>query len=180
MPAPGVFGALYKGPQWGILQGMKQVHDDISAVSESPDAFDDNFFDQWLDRSGHAVFAKISSGEAVRTEEMMILVLRSQTRTSRRLESEFRREMKVLREEIKELRRDMDKRFAEMREDMNRRFAEMREDMDRRFTEMREDMDRRFTAMRGDMNSVFSTVKWMIALCSGVIVTLITLYRFLR
>ena len=162
MPAPGVFGALYKGPQWGILQDMKQVHDDISAVSESPDAFDDNFFDQWLDRSGHAVFEKISSGEAVRTEEMMILVLRSQARTSRRLEGEFRRE-------IKELRRDMDKRFAEMREDMNRRFAEMREDMDRRFAEMRE-----------DMNSVFSTVKWMIALCSGVIVTLITLYRFLR
>lgn len=149
---------MYKGPQWGILQGMKQDHDDFSAVSESPDAFDDNFFDQWLDRSGHAVFEKISSGEAVRTEEMMILVLRSQARTSRRLEGEFRREMKVLREEIKELRRDMDKRFAEMREDMDRRFAEMRE----------------------DMNSVFSTVKWMIALCSGVIVTLITLYRFLR
>ena len=158
MPAPGVCGALYKGPKSGILQSMKQVHDDLSAVSESPDAFDDNFFDQWLDRSGHAVFEKISSGQAVRTEEMMILVLRSQARTSRRLESEFRREIKVLREEIKELRRDMDKRF----------------------TEMREDMDRRFTEMREDMNSVFSTVKWMIALCSGVIVTLITLYRFLR
>ena len=153
---------MYKGPQWGILKDMKQDHDDLSAVSESPDAFDDNFFDRWLDRSGHAVFEKISSGEAVRTEEMMILVLRSQARTSRRLEGEFRRE-------IKELRRDMDKRFAEMREDMNRRFSEMREDMDRRFAEMRE-----------DMNSVFSTVKWMIALCSGVIVTLITLYRFLR
>ena len=160
---------MYKGSKSGILKGMKQVHDDISAVSESPDAFDDNFFDQWLDRSGHAVFEKISSGEAVRTEEMMILVLRSQARTSRRLESEFRREMKVLREEIKELRRDMDKRFAEMREDMDRRFAELREDMNRRFAEMRE-----------DTNSVFSTVKWMIALCSGVIVTLITLYRFLR
>ena len=169
MPAPGVCGALYKGPKSGILQSMKQVHDDLSAVSESPDAFDDNFFDRWLDRSGHAVFEKISSGEAVRTEEMMILVLRSQAGTSRRLEGEFRREMKVLREEIKELRRDMDKRFAEMREDMDRRFVEMREDMDRRFAEMRE-----------DMNSVFSTVKWMIALCSGVIVTLITLYRFLR
>ena len=153
---------MYKGPKWGILKGMKQDHDDLSAVDERPDAFDDNFFDRWLDRSGHAVFEKISSGEAVRTEEMMILVLRSQARTSRRLEGEFRRE-------IKELRRDMDKRFAEMREDMNRRFAEMREDMDRRFAEMRE-----------DMNSVFSTVKWMIALCSGVIVTLITLYRFLR
>ena len=151
-----------RGRNGVYYKGMKQNHDDISAVSESPDAFDDNFFDQWLDRSGHAVFAKISSGEAVRTEEMMILVLRSQARTSRRLESEFRRE-------IKELRRDMDKRFADMREDMNRRFAEMREDMDRRFAEMRE-----------DMNSVFSTVKWMIALCSGVIVTLITLYRFLR
>ena len=138
---------MYKGPKSGILKDMKQFHDDISAVSESPDAFDDNFFDQWLDRSGHAVFEKISSGEAVRTEEMMILVLRSQARTSRRLEGEFRREMKVLREEIKELRRDMDRRFAEMRE---------------------------------DMNSVFSTVKWMIALCSGLIVTLITLYRFLR
>ena len=52
--------------------------------------------------------------------------------------------------------------------------------MDRRFIEIREDMDRRFVMMRGDMNSVFSTVKWMIGLCSGVIVTLITLYRFLR
>ena len=160
---------MYKGPKSGILKFMKQVHDDISAVNESPDAFDDNFFDQWLDRSGHAVFEKISSGDAVRTEEMMILVLRSQARTSRRLEGEFRREMKVLREEIKELRRDMDKRFAEMREDMDRRFAELREDMNRRFAEMRE-----------DTNSVFLTVKWMIALCSGVIVTLITLYRFLR
>ena len=60
-----------------------------------------HFFDRWLDRSGHAVFEKISRGEAVRTEEMMILVLRSQAGTSRRLEGEFRR--------------DMDKRFAEMR-----------------------------------------------------------------
>ena len=151
-----------RGRNGVYYKGMKQNHDDISAVSKSPDAFDDNFFDQWLDRSGHTVFEKISSGEAVRTEEMMILVLRSQARTSRRLEGEFRRE-------IKELRRDMDKRFAEMREDMDRRFAELREDMNRRFAEMRE-----------DTNSVFSTVKWMIALCSGVIVTLITLYRFLR
>ena len=155
---------------------MKQDHNDLSAVDEGPDGFDDNLFDRWLDRSGHAVFEKLSSGEAVRTEEMMILVLRSQAGTFRRLESEFRREMKVLREEFKELRRDMDKRFAEMREDMDRRFAEMREDMNRRFTEM----NRRFAEMREDMNSVFSTVKWMIGLCSGVIVTLITLYRFLR
>ena len=44
----------------------------------------------------------------------MILVLRSQAGTSRRLEGEFRREMKVLREEFKELRRDMDRRFAEV------------------------------------------------------------------
>ena len=138
---------MYKGSKSGIIQGMEQVHDDLSAVDESPDAFDDNFFDQWLDRSGHAVFEKISSGESVRTEEMMILVLRSQAGISRRLEGEFRREMKVLREEFKALRRDMDWRFAEMRE---------------------------------DTNGVFSTVKWMIALCSGVIVTLITLYRFLR
>ena len=114
-------------------KGMKQDHDDISAVDESPDVFDDNLFDRWLDRSGHAVFEKISSGEAVRTEEMMTLVLRSQAGISRRLEGEFRREMQVLRGEIKELRRDMDKCFTEMREDMDRRFTEMREDMDRRF-----------------------------------------------
>ena len=125
-------------------KGMKQDHDDISAVDEGPDVFDDNLFDRWLDRSGHAVFEKISSGEAVRTEEMMILVLRSQAGISRRLEGEFRREMQVLRGEIKELRRDMDKCFTEMREDMDRRFTTMREDMDRRFTTMREDMDRRF------------------------------------
>ena len=185
---------------------MKPNVDDLPIADESQDVFDDELFDEWLDKSGHAVLKKISGGEPIRTEEMIILVLRSQARTSRRLENEFRREIKDMRKdmaqsfaEVREdtnrhsgvMREDTDKRFGmmhgyidlgftAMREDMDRRFAEMREDTNRRFAEVREDMNRGFTVMRGDMNSLFSTVKWMIGLCSGILVVLMSLYRFLR
>ena len=77
---------------------MKPNADDISIADGSQDVFDNDLCDEWLAKSGRAVFKKISSGESVRTEEMIILVLRSQGRTSRPLETEFRREIKDMRE----------------------------------------------------------------------------------
>lgn len=61
---------------------MKPNADDISIADESQDVFDDDLFDEWLGKSRRAVFKRISSGESVRTEEMIIPVPRSQGRTS--------------------------------------------------------------------------------------------------
>ena len=37
---------------------MKPNADDISIADESQDVFDDDLFDEWLDKSGRAVFKK--------------------------------------------------------------------------------------------------------------------------
>ena len=52
-------------------------------------------------------------------------------------------------EDFKELREDMDRRF----EGMDRKFAELREEMDRRF----EGMDRKFAELREEMDRKFAT-----------------------
>ena len=55
----------------------------------------------------------------------------------------------VSKEDFKELREDMDRRFG----GMDRKFAELREDMDRRF----EGMDRKFAELREEMDRKFAT-----------------------
>ena len=84
--------------------------------------FDDNMFEEWLNRKAVEVFDKVGREERINSEEMMILVLKAQANHFMHLDTDLRTEMKTL------------------REDMNRRF----EAVDRRF----EAVDRRFNSMQ--------------------------------
>ena len=84
--------------------------------------FDDNMFEEWLNRKAVEVFDKVGREERINSEEMMILVLKAQANHFMHLDTDLRTEMKTL------------------REDMNRRF----EAVDKRF----EAVDRRFNSMQ--------------------------------
>ena len=83
--------------------------------------FDNNMFEEWLDKKAAEVFEKVGRGESIRSEEMMILVLKAQANHFMHLDTDLRREMKDLREDMKELREDMNRRF----EAVDKRFSSM-------------------------------------------------------
>ena len=100
--------------------------------------FDDELFEDWLDKKTKAIFSKLGE-EAISSDEMILLVLKAQTNHFEHLDKDLRTEMsglnKELREEMILLRRDMDKRF----EQVDKRF----EQVDKRF----EQVDKRFEVL---------------------------------
>ena len=112
--------------------------------------FDDNMFEEWLDKKAAEVFEKVGRGESIRSEEMMILVLKAQANHFMHLDTDLRREMK------------------DLREDMNRRF----EVVDKRF----EAVDKRFEAM----DKRFNSMQWLIGLGIAFLTILMSLYRFFQ
>ena len=68
----------------------------------------------------------------------------------------------------------IDKRNAEQREDSDKRNAEQREDINTRFAEQREYSDKRFE----DMNKRFTHFQWLITGGFGLVIILMTLYKF--
>jgi ABC-type thiamine transport system ATPase subunit len=89
--------------------------------------FDDKLFDEWLDSQSKQIFTRLAAGESLRPEEMIILVLKAQTNHFAHLDQDLRQEMM-------QLRIDMDKRF----EQVDKRF----EQVDKRFDEIVRRMDR--------------------------------------
>jgi ABC-type thiamine transport system ATPase subunit len=89
--------------------------------------FDDKLFDKWLDDQSQSIFNRLAGGESLRPEEMIILVLKAQTNHFAHLDQDLRQEMI-------QLRSDMDKRF----EQVDKRF----EQVDKRFDEIIRRMDR--------------------------------------
>ena len=90
--------------------------------------FDDQLFEDWLDKKTKAIFSKLGE-EAISSDEMILLVLKAQTNHFEHLDKDLRTEMSALNKELREemilLRQDMDKRF----EQVDRRF----EEVDKRF-----------------------------------------------
>ena len=148
--------------------------------------FDNNMFEDWLDSKAAEVLQKVGRNESIRSEEMMILVLKAQANHFMHLDTDLRKDMKDLREDMKDLREDM----KDLREDMNRRFEASREDMkeireeikDLRedMKELREDTNRRFEASREDMNRRFISIQWLIGLGIAFLTVLMSLYRFFQ
>ena len=81
--------------------------------------FDDKFFDNWLDSQAQKVMEQVANGQSISPEQMMILLLKAQTNHFAHLDIDLRNEMKLLRE-------DMDKRF----EQVDRRFEQLTARMD--------------------------------------------------
>ena len=113
--------------------------------------FDDKFFEDWLDSQAQSVMTKISRGEGIAPEQMMILMLKAQTNHFAHLDIDLREDMQNLdirlssqmekmnerlSAEMRELRQDMDKRFEQMQIEAAKRF----EQVDKRF----EQVDKRF------------------------------------
>ena len=100
--------------------------------------FDDQLFEDWLDKKTKAIFLKLGD-EAISSDEMILLVLKAQTNHFEHLDKDLRTEMSALNKELREemilLRQDMDKRF----EQVDRRF----EQVDKRF----EQVDKRFEVL---------------------------------
>ena len=72
--------------------------------------FDDNMFEKWLNEKAGEVFDKVGREEAIRPDEMIILVLKAQVNLIH-LDTELRKDMRDLREDMNTLREDMEKRF---------------------------------------------------------------------
>jgi len=81
--------------------------------------FDDKFFDNWLDSQAQKVMEQVANGQIISPVQMMILLLKAQTNHFAHLDIDLRNEMKLLRE-------DMDKRF----EQVDRRFEQLTARMD--------------------------------------------------
>ena len=100
--------------------------------------FDDELFEDWLDKKTKSIFSKLGE-EAISSDEMILLVLKAQTNHFEHLDKDLRTEMAALNKELREemilLRRDMDKRF----EQVDKRF----EQVDKRF----EQFDKRFEVL---------------------------------
>ena len=88
--------------------------------------FDDKFFDDWLDSQAQKVMEKVASGEGIAPEQMMIVMLKSQTNHFAHLDVDLRNERILIRE-------DMDKRF----EQVDKRF----EQVDKRFEQLTSRID---------------------------------------
>ena len=127
--------------------------------------FDDGMFEDWLDKKASEVLEKLGRNEGIRSDEMMILVLKAQANHFMHLDTDLRKDMRDLRE-------DMNGRFVTLREDMNT----LREDMNRRF----EASDKRNNELREDMNKRFNSMQWLIGVGIAFLTVLMSLYQFLQ
>ena len=73
--------------------------------------FDDNMFEKWLNEKAGEIFDKVGREEAIRPDEMIILVLKAQVNHFTHLDTDLRKDMRDLREDMNTLREDMEKRF---------------------------------------------------------------------
>jgi hypothetical protein len=103
-------------------------------------AFDDKFFDDWLDSQAQKVMEKVASGEGIAPEQMMILMLKAQTNHFAHLDVDLRNEMVLLREDMDKRFDQVDKRFEQMQVETAKRF----EQVDKRFEQMQVETTKRF------------------------------------
>ena len=98
--------------------------------------FENNIFDEYLEEESKRVLKKLKNEEVLTQDDKLIMILKSQTNHFHHLDVE-------LREDMQELRNDMNKNIKDLREDMDRNIKDLRGDMDKRF----EQVDKRFDAV---------------------------------
>ena len=125
--------------------------------------FDDNMFEKWLNEKAGEVFDKVGREEAIRPDEMIILVLKAQVNLIH-LDTDLRKDMRDLREDVNELRREMN----ELRRDMN----ELRQES----ISLRRDMN----TLREDMEKRFNRTQWLIGTGVAFLTVLMSFYQFLQ
>jgi TolA-binding protein len=106
--------------------------------------FDDKFFDNWLDSQAQKVMEQVANGQSISPEQMMILLLKAQTNHFAHLDIDLRNEMKLLREDMDKRFEQVDRRFEQMQVETAKRF----EQIDKRF----EQVDKRFDQLTSRMD----------------------------
>ena len=118
--------------------------------------FDEQSFTNWLNQEAEKAMQRVTSGESLKTEEIIILTLKAQTNHIAHLEQD-------LRGDILALRQDMDKRF----EQVDKRF----EQVDKRL----EQMEKRFEIFSGRMDSFMRWSFSTTVMVGGLVVAAIKL-----
>ena len=144
--------------------------------------FDDNMFEKWLNEKAGEVFDKVGREEAIRPDEMIILVLKAQVNHFTHLDTDLRKDMRDLCEdmiaEIKDLREEM----KDLREEMNELRREMNE-LRRDTNELREEsisLRRDMNTLREDMEKRFNRTQWLIGTGVAFSTVLMSFYQFLQ
>ena len=110
--------------------------------------FDDKFFDNWLDSQAQKVMEQVANGQSISSEQMMILLLKAQTNHFAHLDIDLRNEMKLLREDMDKRFEQVDKRFEQMQVETAKRF----EQVDKRFEQMQVETAKRFDQLTSRMD----------------------------
>ena len=124
--------------------------------------FDNDIFEKWLDGKSEDIVEKMGQGEQLRTEEMMVLVLKAQSNHFYHLDRDLRGEMIAVRDdlqgEMKTLRDDLQGEMKTLRDDLQGEMKALRGDLHREIKILREDMTIRFESADKrfeDMNKRF-------------------------
>ena len=169
--------------------------------------FDNDLFETWLNKKAGEVFDKVGREEPIRPDEMMILVLKAQANHFMHLDTDLRKDMRDLREDMNRDVQDLRKDMRDLREDMNADMKDLRKDMNdlrkdvndlRKDTnELRQDTNvlRQDTnvlrvdmnnlrgdvnVLREDMEKRFNRTQWLIGLGIAFLTVLMSLYRFFQ
>ena len=137
--------------------------------------FDDNMFEEWLNEKAGEVFDKVGREEAIRPDEMIILVLKAQVNHFTHLDTDLRKDMRDLREDMSAEIKDLREEMKDLREDMN----ELRRDMN----ELRQEsisLRRDMNTLREDMEKRFNRTQWLIGTGVAFLTVLMSFYQFLQ
>ena len=123
--------------------------------------FNSDMFDKWLDKKSGEIVEKLGDGKEIKSEEMIILVLKAQTNHFQHLDSDLKEEISLIHKKLEQTDRKLDNFDKKLEqtdkkiEQTNKKLELMQQDMDKRFTIMQEDMDKRFAIMKEDMDRRF-------------------------
>ena len=137
--------------------------------------FDDNMFEKWLNEKAGEVFDKVGREEAIRPDEMIILVLKAQVNHFTHLDTDLRKDMRDLREDMSAEIKDLREEMKDLREDMNELRREMNE-LRQESISLRRDMN----TLREDMEKRFNRTQWLIGTGVAFLTVLISFYQFLQ
>lgn len=125
--------------------------------------FDNEIFDSWLTKKSDEILSKVDR-EAISTEEMLILILKTQTNHFHHVDIEFRNEFKKIDSSFYKVYCDFQAEFKKIDDRFEKNRLEMQSEFkknDDRFEKMNEKIDDRFEKM-------WSFQKWQAGILFGL------------
>ena len=132
--------------------------------------FDNQYFEKWLDAHANNSMAKVTDGQALSSEDVMILTLKAQTNHIAHLEKDWRQEMQVFRHDIDKRFEQVDTRFEQVERHLQQMDKRMQQ-VDKRF----EQVDRCFEKMQDRIDTF---MKWSLTTTVAVGAVVVAALRF--